>query len=126
MEKIRATISRNLSQLRNRHRYTQGEVADAIGISQSRYSRMEAGEVDISAVFLKSLARFYQESIMAFYLDGGKEENHEVSDEQAKFLESKYAFSEELLRIARERNEEYLAKIKRKDQKIEELKRLLA
>ena len=48
-----------LKDLREDHDYTQQQVADAIGITQRKYSYIETGVQQLTAEVLVPLARFY-------------------------------------------------------------------
>ena len=52
-----------LKDLREDHDYTQQQVADAIGITQRKYSYIETGVQQLTAEVLVSLARFYAVSV---------------------------------------------------------------
>lgn len=57
-------MNRNrLKDLREDHDYTQQQVADAIGITQRKYSYIETGVQQLTAEVLVSLARFYGVSV---------------------------------------------------------------
>jgi len=53
-----ATAGR-LCELRNHHRYTQQECANALGISQSSYAEMESGRSRVRRRDLVTLAHLY-------------------------------------------------------------------
>lgn len=53
----------------SRGRYTQEEVASAVGISQSVLSKMERGYRELTAMELKKLADFYQKPLSFFFGD---------------------------------------------------------
>ena len=52
-----------LKDLREDHDYTQQQNADAIGITQRKYSYIETGVQQLTAEVLVSLARFYGVSV---------------------------------------------------------------
>lgn len=52
-----------LKDLREDHDYTQQQIADAIGITQRKYSYIETGVQQLTADVLVSLARFYGVSV---------------------------------------------------------------
>ena len=52
-----------LKDLREDHDYTQQQVADAIGITQRKYSYIETGVQQLTAEVLVRLARFYAVSV---------------------------------------------------------------
>ena len=52
-----------LKDLREDHDYTQQQVADAIGITQRKYSYIETGVQQLTAEVLVPLARFYEVSV---------------------------------------------------------------
>ena len=52
-----------LKDLREDHDYTQQQVADAIGITQRKYSYIETGVQQLTAEVLVQLARFYAVSV---------------------------------------------------------------
>ena len=52
-----------LKDLREDHDYTQKQIADAIGITQRKYSYIETGVQQLTAEVLVSLARFYGVSV---------------------------------------------------------------
>ena len=52
-----------LKDLREDHDYTQQQIADAIGITQRKYSYVETGVQQLTAEVLVSLARFYGVSV---------------------------------------------------------------
>ena len=58
------TMNQNrLKDLREDHDYTQQQIADAIGITQRKYSYIETGVQQLTAEVLVSLARFYGVSV---------------------------------------------------------------
>ena len=56
-------IQNRLKDLREDHDYTQQQIADAIGITQRKYSYIETGVQQLTAEVLVSLARFYGVSV---------------------------------------------------------------
>ena len=52
-----------LKDLREDHDYTQQQIADAIGITQRKYSYIETGVQRLTAEVLVPLARFYGVSV---------------------------------------------------------------
>lgn len=52
-----------LKDLREDHDYTQQQIADAIGITQRKYSYIETGVQQLTAEVLVPLARFYGVSV---------------------------------------------------------------
>ena len=52
-----------LKDLREDHDYTQQQIADAIGITQRKYSYIETGVQQLTAEVLVSLAWFYGVSV---------------------------------------------------------------
>ena len=52
-----------LKDLREDHDYTQQQVAEKIGITQRKYSYIEAGVQQLTADVLVALARFYKVSV---------------------------------------------------------------
>ena len=52
-----------LKDLREDHDYTQQQIADAIGITQRKYSYIETGVQQLTAEVLVSLVRFYGVSV---------------------------------------------------------------
>lgn len=52
-----------LKDLREDHDYTQQQIADAIGITQRKYSYIETGIQQLTAEVLVPLARFYGVSV---------------------------------------------------------------
>ena len=69
-----------LKDLREDHDYTQQQIADAIGITQRKYSYIETGVQQLTAEVLVPLARFY--SVSVDYLLG-------ETDEPKRYPESK-------------------------------------
>ena len=61
-----------LKDLREDHDYTQQQIADAIGITQRKYSYIETGVQQLTAEVLVSLARFY--GVSGDYLLGETDE----------------------------------------------------
>ena len=55
----RARVARRMVELRQLYNKTQQECADALGIGQSSYSEMEAGQLRIRRRDLVTLAVFY-------------------------------------------------------------------
>ena len=68
-----------LKDLREDHEYTQQQVADAIGITQRKYSYIETGVQQLTAEVLVPLARFY--GVNVDYLLG-------ETDEPSRYPES--------------------------------------
>ena len=61
-------LGKKLLQHRNKHSYSQEEVADKLGISQSNYSRIESDKFPISAELLPKLAQLYGISVTELVL----------------------------------------------------------
>ena len=57
------TFAERLRQIRLAHGLTQQQVADAIGITQRKYSYVETGQQQLTADILIKLADFYDVSI---------------------------------------------------------------
>ena len=53
------TIARNLKKLRETARYTQEEVAEAIGITRSAYSNYESGEREVPYDVIENASNLY-------------------------------------------------------------------
>lgn len=53
------TIARNLKKLRETARYTQAEVAQAIGITRSAYSNYESGEREVPYDVIECASDFF-------------------------------------------------------------------
>lgn len=56
-------MDNRIRDLREDHDYTQQQVADAIGITQRKYSYLETGTQQLTAELLVKLANFYRVSI---------------------------------------------------------------
>lgn len=56
-------MDNRIKDLREDHDYTQQQVADAIGITQRKYSYLETGTQQLTAELLVELANFYCVSI---------------------------------------------------------------
>lgn len=56
-------MDNRIRDLREDHDYTQQQVADAIGITQRKYSYLETGTQQLTAELLVELANFYCVSI---------------------------------------------------------------
>lgn len=59
----RLRVAENLKHLRGVFGYTQADVAEAIFISRSSYSKLECGDQALSMELLLRLSRFYKISI---------------------------------------------------------------
>lgn len=56
-------MGNRIRDLREDHDLTQQQVADAIGITQRKYSYLETGTQQLTAEILVSLARFYSVNV---------------------------------------------------------------
>jgi transcriptional regulator with XRE-family HTH domain len=63
MENLRSTLARNLRELRRSRRWSQREVAEQIGLSQSRLSQIERGDGSFTAEQLIKLIQLFNVSI---------------------------------------------------------------
>jgi transcriptional regulator with XRE-family HTH domain len=63
---ITISISKKLRKLRLEFRYSQGEVANLLGISQPAYNKIESGTTSISIEYLIKLIKFYKVEIHYF------------------------------------------------------------
>lgn len=63
------TITTNLVKVRLWQRYSQVEIATILGIRQSSYNKMEAGNTRIGGDQLGILAEFYKIDVNIFYND---------------------------------------------------------
>ena len=63
-------IKQRILRLRGKHRYSQEEVADHMGISQSAYNRLEYGDVSVKVSHLTKLSELYNIDIAYFFEDG--------------------------------------------------------
>ena len=51
-------IGMRIKELRLKHKISQEQMADLLGTSRQRYSRLEKGQVDISFIMIKRIADF--------------------------------------------------------------------
>jgi transcriptional regulator with XRE-family HTH domain len=61
---ITATIVSNISKIRNRHEIKQATLAEAIGVDDSTYSKIESGRVGLSLEKLAKIASYFKMSII--------------------------------------------------------------
>jgi len=59
-------LVRRLRQARSQAKLTQKEVADALGVTQSFISKIEAGQYRIDVVQLRRIAKLYKKKIEFF------------------------------------------------------------
>lgn len=52
-------IGSKIKELRTEHRTSQEQMADVLGTTRQRYSRLENGQVDISYVIIKKIADYF-------------------------------------------------------------------
>lgn len=67
------TIARNIKKLRETARYTQNEVANALGVSRSAYSNYESGDREIPYDVIENASDFFGCDMTELF-----EENHNV------------------------------------------------
>ena len=65
-------MKNNLKKLREKHGYTQKQVGEFIGMSQSAYSRIERGEGDLVSDVISSLKKLYHVSADEIIGEGGR------------------------------------------------------
>lgn len=65
-------LGARLKALRNERRLYQREIGELIGVTQRHYQKIEKGEINISALTLCTLARYFE--VSADYLLGLTEE----------------------------------------------------
>lgn len=61
------SIPARLKELREAAQLSQGAVAEALGISQSRYSKLENGDAPARLVHLLRAARLYRGDVVALF-----------------------------------------------------------
>jgi len=52
-------IGSKIKELRTEHRISQEQMADVLGTTRQRYSRLENGQVDISYALIKEIADYF-------------------------------------------------------------------
>ncbi len=70
-------LQNRIRDLREDHDYTQQEVADALGITQRKYSYLETGTQQWTAELLVKLSRFYGVSIDYLLMETNRPERYE-------------------------------------------------
>jgi transcriptional regulator with XRE-family HTH domain len=116
-------IGTNIRRFREIRSYTQGYMAEKIGISQSNYARMENNEIAVSPDRLKKIAEILDTSEerisnfnenMIFNITQGANSasghsctvhNYQISTELKKLYDDKILLLEEKLRILEAQNE---------------------
>ena len=66
-----------LRDLREDHDYTQQQLADALGITQRKYSYLETGTQQWTDEFLIKLSRFYKVSIDYLLMETNRPDRYE-------------------------------------------------
>jgi len=82
-------IKQRILRLRGKHRYSQEEVADHMGISQSAYNRLEYGDVSVKVSHLTKLSELYNIDIAYFFEDGYQvhdDENQTVVESAGQYI----------------------------------------
>lgn len=62
----RAVFVKRLKKARTEAGFTQAEVADKLGCSQSWVSKIELGELRVEAIWLNKLAKLYGKNVSYF------------------------------------------------------------
>lgn len=70
-------MQNRIRNLREDHDYTQQQVADALGITQRKYSYLETGTQQWTDEFLVKLSRFYGVSIDYLLMQTDRPERYE-------------------------------------------------
>lgn len=60
MAPVRKSICKRIKDLRKRHHYRQGEVAEKLNMSQNSYSELESGKRKIDVERLYDIAKLYK------------------------------------------------------------------
>jgi len=82
-------IKQRILRLREKHRYSQDELADHMGISQSAYNRLEYGDVAVKVSHLIKLANLYNIDIAYFFEDNydiNEEVSQKVIEDQGQYI----------------------------------------
>jgi len=82
-------IKQRILRLREKHRYSQEELADHMGISQSAYNRLEYGTVSVKVSHLTKLSELYNIDI-AYFFEGSAYEGSEIPDQEVIEAEVDY------------------------------------
>jgi|GEM_PF-554382 len=122
----------HLRKFRNEKGLSQEFIANYIGIGQSTYQKIEAGEVKITMDRLIQIAEVLEKPISNFLSDEQKNiENQDHSNNQdihgvvINIPKKQVELMEKIISLKEQRIRELEEKIKRRDLKIQELKQLI-
>lgn len=122
----------HLRKLRNEKGLSQEFIANQIGIGQSTYQKIEAGEVKITMVRLIQIAEILETPIENFLSDEQKQiANQQHSNDQdihgivINIPKKQIELMEKIISLKGQRIRELEEKIKRRDLKIHKLKQLI-
>lgn len=116
---INQVLCTNLMRLRVKHRYSQREISEVLQISQPSYNRMESGAAKITGERIYQLAKFYKVPIHDLYSENGFNYQNDRPPKQVVILQEKLSDTKLINQILKERNDELLKKLRRKDRKID-------
>ena len=86
MKKQTNLISRNLTALRQYHKYSQEEVAEKVGVTRQAVAKWESGETVPDILNCDALAELYDVSVdTLIHYDQEKEHNAHTAERQASF-----------------------------------------
>ncbi len=124
MKKVVAyDVSDDIRKFRDEKCLTQSYMASELGIGQSAYQKIEAGDSRVSIERLKEIADILGKPLEAFL---NKElDNRSLAEKESPITFTENVLLQKIICQQEKRIEELEEKIKRKNSKIEELKLLL-
>lgn len=113
-------ISDNIRKYRDEKCFTQSYMANELGIGQSAYQKIESGESKVSIERLKQIAEILGKSLESFL--NKEQDNRSLAEKESPITFTENVLLQKIILQQEKRIEELEEKVKRKDNKIEELK----
>ncbi len=113
-------ISDNIRKYRDEKCFTQSYMSNELGIGQSAYQKIESGDSKVSIERLKQIAEILGKPMGAF-LDK-EQDSRSLAEKESPITFTENVLLQKIILQQEKRIEELEEKVKRKDNKIEELK----
>lgn len=122
---LKNIYSGEIRKYRDEKCYTQSYMAEQLGIGQSAYQKIESGDIKISIERLTQIANILDKPIDAFIVRNESKGELIEGNLSIGSVETEYHLMQKIILQQEKRIEELEAKVNRRDEKIEELKKQL-